>query len=119
MAKILVADDEEAVRTFVARALVHHGHEVETVCDGAQALASMAEEQYDLLLTDIVMPVMDGIALALKATKEFPDLKILLMTGYAMEIDRAHNLDDLIHKIIAKPFTLTEICDIVEDALNP
>ena len=64
------------------------------------------------------MPIMDGIALSLKVAKEFPDLKILLMTGYAAERQRAYNLDDLIQDVIAKPFTLSEICDKVENALQ-
>ncbi len=100
------------------RALTHHGHEVEAVRDGAEALhALQGEATFDLLLTDIVMPIMDGIALSLKVAKDFPDLKILLMTGYAAERQRAHNLDDLIFDVVAKPFTLTEICDKVEEAL--
>jgi len=63
------------------------------------------------------MPGLDGIALALKASKDFPDMPILLMTGFAAERQRAHNLEALIHRVIAKPFTLAEICEAVEDAL--
>jgi CheY-like chemotaxis protein len=118
MARILVADDEAALREFVSRALSHYGHEVSAVEDGAQALVALQKEgPFDLLLTDIVMPIMDGIALALKVTKEFPDLKVLMMTGYAAERQRAHNLDMLIHDVVAKPFTLDEICAKVEEAL--
>jgi DNA-binding response OmpR family regulator len=61
------------------------------------------------LLTDIVMPNLDGIALALKVAKEHPSMPVLLMTGYAAERQRAHNLDVLIHDVITKPFTLREI----------
>jgi len=118
MARILIAEDEAALREFISRALTHFGHEVTVVEDGAEALLRLQSgESYDLLLTDIVMPVMDGIALALKVTKENPDLKILMMTGYAAERQRAHNLDMLIHDVIAKPFTLDEICAKVEEAL--
>ena len=63
------------------------------------------------------MPGMDGIALALKATKDHPDMAILLMTGYAAERQRAHNLDELIHEVVAKPFTLKQICAAADDAL--
>ncbi|HVM81125.1 MAG TPA: response regulator, partial [Stellaceae bacterium] len=73
---------------------------------------------FDLLLTDIVMPGLDGIALALKASKDHPDLKILLMTGYAAEKQRAHNLDALIHRVIEKPFTLEQICAAVKEELE-
>jgi CheY-like chemotaxis protein len=119
MARILVAEDEASLREFVQRALAHHGHEVTAVRDGAEALHLLqGEETFDLLLTDIVMPIMDGIALSLKVAKDLPDLKILLMTGYAAERQRAYNLDDLIYDVVAKPFTLTEICDKVEEALQ-
>ncbi len=118
MAKILVAEDDPAVSAFVLRALGHAGHEVRAVPDGLAALAALAAEPFDLLLTDIVMPGLDGIALALKATKEYPQLRILLMTGFAAERQRAHNLEALIHRVIAKPFTLAEICEAVEAALQ-
>lgn len=119
MAYILVAEDEASLREFVQRALVHQGHHVEAVRDGAEALHRLqeADPPFDLLLTDIVMPVMDGIALSLKVAKEYPTLRILLMTGYAAERQRAHNLDELIHDVISKPFTLDEICARVDEAL--
>lgn len=118
MARILVAEDEAALREFITRALTHHGHEVVAVADGAEALTILqSSKPFDLLLTDIVMPVMDGIALALKVTKEFPDVRILMMTGYAAERQRAYNLEMLIHDVIAKPFTLDEICEKVAEAM--
>lgn len=117
MAQILVAEDERAVREFVRRALTHRGHEVTLVEDGLAALDVLGSNEFDLLLTDIVMPAMDGIALALKVARDKPDMKILLMSGYAAERQRAHNLDELIHRVIAKPFTLREICAAVEDTL--
>ena len=117
MAKVLVAEDDGAVNAFVVRALRHRGHEVSSVGDGLQALAALGAQRFDLLLTDIVMPGMDGIALALKVSKDWPDMRILLMTGFAAERQRAHNLEALIHKVIAKPFSLAEICDAVDEAL--
>lgn len=110
MARILVAEDERAVREFVRRALTHNGHEVALLEDGIEALGLLGKGEFDLLLTDIVMPCMDGIALALKVARDKPDMKILLMSGYAAERQRAHNLDELIHRIIAKPFTLQSLC---------
>ena len=118
MAKILVAEDDSAVSAFVVRALAHGGHEVTAAPDGLVALTHLAGERFDLLLTDIVMPGLDGIALALKVSKDFPAMPILLMTGFAAERQRAHNLEALIHRVIAKPFTLSEICAAVEDALK-
>ena len=117
MARILVAEDEDSVRIFVARALTAKGHEVTHVADGGAALEALAAEPYDLLLTDIVMPVMDGIALALKVTAEQPGLPILMMTGYAAEKQRAYNLETLIADVITKPFTLQEITEAVEGVL--
>jgi two-component system cell cycle response regulator CpdR len=119
MAKILVAEDDGAVSAFVVRALSHAGHDVRAVPDGFLALTALAGGSFDLLLTDIVMPGLDGIALALKASKDFPAMRILLMTGFAAERQRAHNLEALIHRVIAKPFTLAEICAAVDAALQP
>ncbi len=118
MAKILIAEDEVSVQAFVERALRHIGHEVRTVGDGLAALAELQIESYDLLLTDIVMPALDGIALALKVSKEYPGMRILLMTGYAEEQRRAHNLEALIHRVISKPFSLEQICAAVEAELK-
>ena len=117
MARILLAEDEPSVRAFVNRALVLRGHEVAEVGDGSEALDALQVEPFDLLLTDIVMPRIDGVALALKAGKEYPALRIVLMTGYAAERDRAHNLDALVHAVVSKPFTLAEICDAIDAAL--
>jgi CheY-like chemotaxis protein len=113
MGRILIAEDELSVQAFVERALRHCGHETVTVGDGLAALAALGSEKFDLLLTDIVMPGLDGIALALKASKAYPRMKILLMSGYASERQRAHNLEALIHRVIEKPFTLEEICAAV------
>lgn len=118
MARILVAEDDMAVQSFVCRALAHRGHEVTGVDDGLRALKALQGDQFDALLTDIVMPGMDGIALALKVARDWPDLPILLMTGYSAERQRAHNLDALVYKVISKPFTLAQICDAVDAMLE-
>ena len=120
MARILIAEDEEALRAMCARALSTDGHEVRTACDGSEALDVLANEQggFDLLLTDVRMPIMDGIALALAAARDFPDLTILLMTGYADQRERAHGLDALIHDVIAKPFSVAALRATVREALT-
>ena len=117
MARILIAEDSDEVRAFVARALSRDGHIVDTVEDGVKALEALAEESYDLIIADIVMPELDGISLALKVAKEQPELPILLMTGYAAERERAHNLDALIRDVIVKPFTLKDICEAARRVL--
>lgn len=120
MARILLTDDEEAVRGFVQRALEMDGHSVVQAFDGADALDKLreAEEPFDLLLTDIRMPMMDGIALALATARDHPATTILLMTGYADQRERAAGLDALIHDVVTKPFSLAQIRTAVGDALG-
>jgi two-component system, cell cycle response regulator CpdR len=124
MAHILVAEDEDDLRGLLCRGLREDGHEVAVAADGAEALAALSEEggkfdrgKFDLLLSDIRMPVMDGIALALAAARDHPGLTILLMTGYAEHRERAQGLDALIHGVVSKPFTLAEIRAHVDAAL--
>jgi two-component system cell cycle response regulator CpdR len=120
MARILLAEDDDGVRAFVSRALRHVGHEVVEAEDGGLASEVMLAEagRFDLLLSDIKMPVMDGIALALNVAAGWPDLTIVLMTGFADQRERAHGLDQLIYDVIPKPFTLQQVLDKVDDALN-
>jgi len=119
MARILIAEDEEALCALCARALASDGHEVKTASDGGAALEVLVREggRFDLLLTDIRMPIMDGIALALAAARDHPGVTILLMTGFADQRERASNLDALIHDVVAKPFSLGAIRTAVNDAL--
>ena len=119
MARILVAEDEEALRAYVQRALTEAGHSVSVAADGAEALDVLTREKgaFDLLLADIKMPVMDGIALSLSIARDYPEVAILLMTGYADQRERAHGLDALIHGVVAKPFSLEEIKSEVAAAL--
>jgi two-component system cell cycle response regulator CpdR len=111
MSRILVVDDEEPLRTLVARGLTLDGHGCLTAADGAEALEILIAEKgrFDLLLTDIRMPLMDGIALALAAKQEFPDLTIMLMTGYAEQRERAKSLEAIVSEVMAKPFTIAEL----------
>ncbi|KJC43085.1 response regulator [Bradyrhizobium sp. LTSP857] len=119
MPKILIADDEDSMRQLVARAIAMDGHETVTAQDGTEALEILTREDgaFDLLLTDIQMPVMDGIALALSVARDFPDLTILLMTGYADQRERASNLNALVHDVVTKPFSVADIRTAVADAL--
>src|ERR1700761_7073876 len=119
MPRILIADDEDSMRQLVARAIGMDGHSIVTAQDGAEALEILTREdgRFDLLLTDIQMPIMDGIALALSAARDFPDLVILLMTGFADQRERASNLNALVHDVVTKPFTVADIRTAVADAL--
>jgi CheY-like chemotaxis protein len=120
MPRILIADDEDSMRALVARAIAMDGHETVTAQDGAEALEILAREEgaFDLLLTDIQMPVMDGIALALAAARDFPKVTILLMTGFADQRERASNLNAIAHDVITKPFSVADIRTAVADALS-
>src|SRR3569833_686485 len=119
MPKVLIADDEDSMRQLVARAIAMDGHETVTAQDGAEALEILTREDgaFDLLLTDIQMPIMDGIALALSAARDFPDLTILLMTGFADQRERASNLNALVHDVVTKPFSVADIRTAVAYAL--
>jgi len=119
MARVLIADDEDSMRKLVARAITLDGHEAIAAQDGAEALEILVREEggFDLLLTDIQMPVMDGIALALSAARDFPQMTILLMTGFAEQRERASNLDAIVYDVITKPFSVADIRTAVADAL--
>ena len=119
MSRVLIVDDEESMRLLVARAVAMDGHEITTAADGAEALDILSGQDlsFDLLLTDIQMPVMDGIALALTAARDFPQLTILLMTGYADQRERASGLNAIAHDVISKPFSIADIRAAVADAL--
>ncbi|MGZ0189506.1 MAG: response regulator [Alphaproteobacteria bacterium] len=117
MAQILVAEDEPTVRAFIARALTLSGYETVVTEDGQRALEALATQSFDLLLSDIQMPEVDGITLALKASQEWPDMPILLMSGYAQERQRAHNLDVLAQAVLTKPFDLATLRETVAAAL--
>lgn len=120
MAKILVVEDDDSVRDFTARALRASGHTVDTADDGDAGLEQVnaADGDYGLVLSDIRMPSMDGIEMAKKAALSHPDLKILLMTGYAEQRERASDLQNIIIDVISKPFTLTDLRKSVEHALR-
>ncbi|MBN9253684.1 MULTISPECIES: response regulator [unclassified Mesorhizobium] len=119
MAKLLVVEDDESVRTLAARALERDGHAVNVAADGAQGLSLIREAagSYDLVVSDIRMPEMDGIEMAKAAAALFPAMKILLMTGYADQRERAEELNGIILDVVQKPFTLAEIRSRVDRAL--
>jgi two-component system, cell cycle response regulator CpdR len=119
MSRVLIADDEEPIRLLVARAIAMDGHEIVTAEDGAEALEILNRDNgaFDLLLTDIKMPVMDGIALALAVARDFPRLTVLMMTGFADQRERASGLEAIVHDVITKPFAVADIRTAVADAL--
>ena len=117
MARILITEDEDSLRSFVARALRMDGHDTVEAADGAEGLEALADGKFDLLLSDIRMPIMDGIELTHKAAAAHPGLRILLMTGYAEQRERADDLAEKIVDVVSKPFTLPDIRTAVARAL--
>ncbi len=120
MARILVAEDDSGVRILVSRALALEGHDVTTAEDGADALDRLIETNgaFDLVLSDIRMPAMTGIELAHEIAASWPDLPVLLMTGYAEQKEAAETLTAIIRGVVEKPFTLATIRARVSDVIN-
>jgi two-component system cell cycle response regulator CpdR len=119
MARILICDDEDGMRVFVARALQLDGHMTVQAEDGVHALEILSADDvgFDLVLTDIRMPAMDGIALALNVARDYPRTTIVLMTGFADQRERASDLQTIVFDVVTKPFALAEIRQRVTEAL--
>jgi two-component system cell cycle response regulator CpdR len=108
MIRILLAEDEDAMRTYLARALENAGYEVVAVDRGTAALPWLETEAFDLLLTDIVMPEMDGIELAQRCAELCPETKVMFITGFAAVSLRASR-EAPQAKILSKPFHLRDL----------
>jgi CheY-like chemotaxis protein len=119
MARILLADDDGGTRELVQRALALDGHAVVVTQDGADALDQLhsAAGHIDLLISDVQMPGLDGISLVEKGLAAAPKLRVILMSGFVGEFDRAEHLRPKISRIITKPFTLEQIRSAVKAAL--
>ena len=119
MARILVAEDEAALRGLILRALTAAGHDAVATADGGEALDALIRDhgRFDLLLADIKMPVMDGIALALAAARDYPELAILLMTGFADQRERACGLEALIKGVLTKPFSVPDLLRAIAETM--
>ncbi len=114
MAKILLAEDDDAMRRFLKSALEKAGHQVTDYGQGDQALDELEQTVFDLLLTDIVMPVMDGIELARRAAELDPNLKIMFITGFAAVALNPDNNAPKDAKVLSKPFHLRDLVQEVE-----
>ncbi|MCP5433576.1 MAG: response regulator [Alphaproteobacteria bacterium] len=114
MAKILLAEDDDDMRRFLRGILQKAGHEVQAYGQGNEALARLEVERFDLLLTDIVMPVMDGIELARRAAERFPELKIIFITGFAAVALNRRNGAPKEARVLSKAVHLRQIVEEVE-----
>lgn len=114
MHRILLAEDDEAMRQYLVRALERSGYSVTAAADGTAAYHELRHGgHYDLLLTDIVMPGMDGIELAQKASERFPDIKVMFITGFSAVSLRAGKTMPQA-KVLSKPFHMRDLVLEVE-----
>ena len=108
MIRILLAEDDQAMRTYLARSLQNAGYDITAVDRGTAALPLLEREHFDLLLSDIVMPEMDGIELAQRCADVSPTTKVMFITGFAAVTLRASR--EAPHaKVLSKPFHLRDI----------
>ncbi len=117
MARILLAEDDDSMRSFLARAIEKAGHEVTSVDRGTAALPLVATGQYDLLLTDIVMPEMDGIELAQRAATLAPAMQVMFITGFAAVAMNKRSAAPANAKVLSKPFHLRDLVNEIDRLL--
>ena len=114
MAAILLAEDDDSMRRFLKNALEKAGHAVIDASQGDEALTELQLREFDLLLTDIVMPVMDGIELARQAAEIDPEMKIMFITGFAAVALNPANKAPEEAKVLSKPFHLRDLVQEVD-----
>ena len=116
--KILLAEDDNDMRRFLVKALENAGYEVIDYDNGMSAYRRLREEPFELLLTDIVMPEMDGIELARRASELDPDIKIMFITGFAAVALNADSTAPKHAKVLSKPFHLRDLVNEVQKMLT-
>jgi len=117
-AKILLAEDDSDMRRFLVKALQNAGYSVASFDNGMAAYKRLREEPFELLLTDIVMPEMDGIELARRATELDPEIKVMFITGFAAVALNPDNHAPKDARILSKPFHLRDLVNEVERLLK-
>ena len=117
ISRILLAEDDDSMRGFLVRALKKAGYDVIAFPNGEEAFERLKSEPFTLLLTDIVMPKMDGIELARRASELDPDLKIMFITGFAAVALNADSNAPKDAKVLSKPFHLRDLVNEVQKML--
>jgi two-component system cell cycle response regulator CpdR len=112
--KIILAEDDNDMRRFLVKALENAGYDVASFDNGLSAYNRLREEPFELLLTDIVMPEMDGIELARRATELDPDLKVMFITGFAAVALNPDSQAPREAKVLSKPFHLRDLVNEVD-----
>ena len=118
MARILLAEDDDRLRVFLAHGLRRAGHAVDAVGDGEAALACSPDSQYDLLLADVMMPGIDGIELARRMAVRQPRVRVMFITGFAAVAVHNDRLAPHRSRILAKPFHLRHLNAEIEALLS-
>ena len=118
MARIILAEDDDAMRQFITSSLKKCGHDVHAFSDGAQAHEALLSSSFDMLLTDVVMPKMDGIELSKHAKKLYPSISIVFITGFAASLSEAKDNDSTGTRVISKPFHLGRLTQEINDILS-
>lgn len=118
MARVLIAADDPAIAEFMRRVVAGRGHTVTVTPDGGAAARAVAMAPYDLVLADIRMPVMDGIALALEVAEVRPETQVVLITGYAEEKERSRGLEAIVARVLSKPLTPDDLLAVVDDLVG-
>lgn len=120
MARILIVDDDEMLRSFIVAALEHGGHDVRAACDGKDGLAQIEREPTDVVVTDLVMPGKDGIETIIAISKGFPHIPVIAMSGMSTHspvyLSLAKHLGA--RRILAKPFAIDALLDAVDESLR-
>jgi two-component system cell cycle response regulator CpdR len=125
MSRILLAEDDGTMRVFLSKALSRAGHQVTAVDDGLKAMEALADQRFDLLIADIVMPSLDGFQLAARAKSKIPGLKVMFITGFAaVTLSNRDGVPRALHeavgtdaRVLSKPFHLRDLVDEVEKLL--
>ncbi len=117
MGRILAVDDEPELAAMLARMLHKDGHHVEVCGDGGEALAQLERERFDLLLTDVSMPGMDGWEVARRAKALRPDLPVGLMTGWGTQYEGVDLRPRGVDFVLSKPFTIEAARELVARVL--
>src|ERR1700690_2331988 len=117
-AKILLAEDDNDMRRFLVKALQNAGYSVASFDNGMSAYNRLREEPFELLLTDIVMPEMDGVELGRRATELDPEIKVMFITGFAAVALNPYNHAPKDARVLSKPFHLRDLVNEVQRLLN-
>ncbi|TAK10688.1 MAG: response regulator [Acidobacteria bacterium] len=116
--RILVVDDEQAVRDLLSKTLTMADYDVDAADDGPSALDKMRAVEYDLLITDLKMPGMDGLSVIREARKLAPDLRVIIITGYSTEASAIEAINLGVSGYLTKPFRLPRILAAAARALG-